>query len=239
MIFAGKAPRDAVVMKRPEFLDPPIVQYARPLAGQKFRDPVAALKYRCPVAPVAGVSSPDPSLMSAERPGRNGEAVARPGRPARQRGHIRPDERGRISKCGVDLNVETGTEMVLAQAANPLTSLPSDVVSETWPKTAIISVAAKVRNAGCDRSNQDQDCVTTSLIGCLGKAHFPSFLWGFVTHPDHASLRSLADAAWGIAGRMCRIGSGEPRFGTRFSLRSSHSRLLPQTSSGEERPHSD
>ena len=39
----------------------------------------------------------------------------------RGRGHIRPDERGRISKCGVDLNVETGTEMVLAQAASSLT----------------------------------------------------------------------------------------------------------------------
>jgi hypothetical protein len=77
-----------------------------------------------------------------------------------------------------------------------------------------------------------------SLIGCLGQARFPSFLWIFVTHPGHASLRSLVDVAWDIAARMCRIGSGEPRFGTRFSLRSSHIRLLPQTSSGEGRPRS-
>ena len=35
---------------------------------------------------------------------------------------------------------------------------------------------------------------------------------------------------------MCRIGSGEPRFETRFELRSSHIRLLPRTSSGEDEP---
>jgi hypothetical protein len=33
-----------------------------------------------------------------------------------------------------------------------------------------------------------------SLIGCLGQAHFPSFFWVIVTHPGHASLRSLVDA---------------------------------------------
>jgi hypothetical protein len=31
-----------------------------------------------------------------------------------------------------------------------------------------------------------------SLIGCLGQAHFP-FSWIIVTHPGHASLRSLID----------------------------------------------
>jgi hypothetical protein len=37
---------------------------------------------------------------------------------------------------------------------------------------------------------------------------------------------------------MCRIGSGKPCFETRFTLRSSHFRLFPQTSSGEGRPRS-
>ena len=75
-----------------------------------------------------------------------------------------------------------------------------------------------------------------SLIGLIGQARFPSSIGAFVAHPGHASLRSLADATWGIAARMCRIGSGEPRLGTRFSMRSSHFRLLPQTSSGEDDP---
>jgi hypothetical protein len=71
----------------------------------------------------------------------------------------------------------------------------------------------------------------------FGSSSFSFFLWVIVTHPGHVSLRSLGDAD-GIAARMCRIGSGEPCFGTRFSLRSSHFRLLPQTSSGEGRPRS-
>ena len=33
-----------------------------------------------------------------------------------------------------------------------------------------------------------------SLIGCLGQARFPCLFWGIVTHPGHASLRSLVDA---------------------------------------------
>ncbi|WP_211314303.1 hypothetical protein, partial [Celeribacter halophilus] len=33
-----------------------------------------------------------------------------------------------------------------------------------------------------------------SLIGRLGQAHFPLFLWIIVTHPGHATLRSLVDA---------------------------------------------
>jgi hypothetical protein len=36
--------------------------------------------------------------------------------------------------------------------------------------------------------------MTVSLIGCLGQAHFPFFFWVIVTHPGHASLRSLFDA---------------------------------------------
>jgi len=78
--------------------------------------------------------------------------------------------------------------------------------------------------------------MTASLIGLIGQARFPFSIGAFVAHPGHASLRSLVDAAWGIAARMCRIGSGEPRFGTRFSLRSSHIRLHPRTSSGEDDP---
>jgi hypothetical protein len=36
--------------------------------------------------------------------------------------------------------------------------------------------------------------MSASLIGCLGQAHFPSFFRVIVTHPGHASLRSLVDA---------------------------------------------
>jgi hypothetical protein len=36
--------------------------------------------------------------------------------------------------------------------------------------------------------------MSASLIGCLGQAHFPFFFWVIVTHPGHASLRSLFDA---------------------------------------------
>ena len=36
--------------------------------------------------------------------------------------------------------------------------------------------------------------MAASLIGCLGQARFPSFFWVIVTHPGHASLRSLVDA---------------------------------------------
>jgi hypothetical protein len=35
--------------------------------------------------------------------------------------------------------------------------------------------------------------MSASLIGCLGQARFPFFFWVFVTHPGHASLRSLFD----------------------------------------------
>jgi hypothetical protein len=36
--------------------------------------------------------------------------------------------------------------------------------------------------------------MSASLIGCLGQALFPCFFWVMVTHPGHASLRSLVDA---------------------------------------------
>jgi hypothetical protein len=36
--------------------------------------------------------------------------------------------------------------------------------------------------------------MAASLIGCLGQARFPFFFWVIVTHPGHASLRSLVDA---------------------------------------------
>ena len=36
--------------------------------------------------------------------------------------------------------------------------------------------------------------MTASLIGYLGQAHFPLFNRAMVTHPGHASLRSLVDA---------------------------------------------
>ena len=49
-------------------------------------------------------------------------------------------------------------------------------------------------NAGCNRSNVTRPRMAASLIGRLGQAHFPLFLWIIVTHPGHASLRSLVDA---------------------------------------------
>ena len=36
--------------------------------------------------------------------------------------------------------------------------------------------------------------MSPSLIGCLGQARFPYLFWVIVTHPGHASLRSLVDA---------------------------------------------
>ncbi len=36
--------------------------------------------------------------------------------------------------------------------------------------------------------------MSASLIGCLGQARFPCLFWVIVTHPGHASLRSLVDA---------------------------------------------
>ena len=38
------------------------------------------------------------------------------------------------------------------------------------------------------------DLMAASLIRFLGQARFPSFFWVIVTHPGHASLRSLVDA---------------------------------------------
>ena len=43
-------------------------------------------------------------------------------------------------------------------------------------------------------SNNSWGRAAASLIGCLGQARFPSFFWAFVSHPGHASLRSLGDA---------------------------------------------
>lgn len=65
--------------------------------------------------------------------------------------------------------------------------------------------------------------MSPSLIGRLGQARFPSLFRIVVAHPGHASLRSLGDAAWDIAARMCRIGSGEPCFGTRLKAQETYS----------------
>ena len=77
---------------------------------------------------------------------------------------------------------------------------------------------------------------STSLIGCLGQAHFPYVLRTEIVYPGHASLRSLVWRSKGAAACMCRIGSGEPRFPARFKLRSRHFRLHPRTSSGLDDP---
>lgn len=42
MPFIGKSDRDAIAGKGPEFLDQPIVQFARPFAGQECDDLGAA-----------------------------------------------------------------------------------------------------------------------------------------------------------------------------------------------------
>ena len=68
----------------------------------------------------------------------------------------------------------------------------------------------------------------STLIVCFsnwafGSSSFSFVLGTIVTHPGHASLRSLGDAAWDIAARMCRIGSGEPCFGTRLKAQETFS----------------
>ena len=47
--------------------------------------------------------------------------------------------------------------------------------------------------------------MSASLIGFLGQARFPSFFWVIVTHPGHASLRSLVDAV--LASLHAYVGS--------------------------------
>jgi hypothetical protein len=51
-----------------------------------------------------------------------------------------------------------------------------------------------VHNAGCRCSIFGPDRGTASLLGCLGQARFSFLFRVFVTHPGHASLRSLVDA---------------------------------------------
>ena len=89
---------------------------------------------------------------------------------------------------------------------------------------------------------------TASLIGCLGQARFPSFFWAIVTHPGHASLRSLVDAVLAplhacvglavenLASRRASIGAAVI-FGF-FYYQAGHV-YMPErarTSSGEGRP---
>jgi hypothetical protein len=51
--FVGKAHRDAVVAKRPDLLDQPVVELALPLAGQERNDGVATLEDFRAVSPAA------------------------------------------------------------------------------------------------------------------------------------------------------------------------------------------
>ena len=57
-----------------------------------------------------------------------------------------------------------------------------------------LAVAAKVPFDEPHRGMAEGGSMAASLIGCLGQAHFPSFFWVLVTHPGHASLRSLGGA---------------------------------------------
>lgn len=70
-----------------------------------------------------------------------------------------------------------------------------------------------------------QGWMSVSLIGRLGQARFPSLFGTGVAHPGPASCCSLGDAAWDIAARKCRIGSGEPCFGTRLMAQQTFSAL--------------
>ena len=75
--------------------------------------------------------------------------------------------------------------------------------------------------------------MAASLIGHVGQARFVSG----DRHISGSSFSSQSDRrAFDVAACMCRIGSGEPRLGSRFVRRSSHIRLLPHTSSGEDEP---
>lgn len=60
--------------------------------------------------------------------------------------------------------------------------------------------------------------MTASSIGRIGQARFLFLIRAYVGHPGHASLCGPIDAACVIAARFCHTGSGEPRFGTPFSL---------------------
>src|SRR5579859_4853150 len=53
MPLIGEAHRDAILAKRPEFLDQPIIQFPRPLAHQECLDGAAALEKFRAVAPAA------------------------------------------------------------------------------------------------------------------------------------------------------------------------------------------
>jgi hypothetical protein len=90
--------------------------------------------------------------------------------------------------------------------------------------------------------------MAASLIGCFGQAHFPSFSWVIVTHPGHASLRSLVDAV--MAPLHAYVGSDVESLALRrasrraaanfgfFSYLAGHV-YMPEkarTSSGEGRP---
>lgn len=52
----------------------------------------------------------------------------------------------------------------------------------------------RLSQKSAEQSFGDFGCMIASLIGRLGQARFPSFSWIIVTHPGHASLRSLVDA---------------------------------------------
>ena len=54
VVFVGKADGDAVFTESPDFLDQPIVQFERPLAGQKSDDRLAPFEEFGPVPPPAG-----------------------------------------------------------------------------------------------------------------------------------------------------------------------------------------
>ena len=51
--LVSKAHRDAIVIERPQFLDEPVFEFARPLAGEECNDLLAAVDELRPVAPAA------------------------------------------------------------------------------------------------------------------------------------------------------------------------------------------
>ena len=82
------------------------------------------------------------------------------------------------------------------RAQRPQHAYPPQLqVAGTFSQRSLVSFLNKNENdANETRHSWTWQRMTASLIGCLGQAHFPSFFWVMVTHPGHASLRSLVDA---------------------------------------------
>src|SRR5882757_7699138 len=61
MPFVGETHRDAIAVVRPKFLDQPVIQFFRPLSGEKFDDLLPSVRKFSTISPVRvdGVSKRD------------------------------------------------------------------------------------------------------------------------------------------------------------------------------------